>query len=47
MWESLKIPKNYAMAGVDTLTSYFLSYYPFGLKSIIDLLPSNQLTQKK
>lgn len=47
MWESLQIPQNYAMASIDTLLSYVLSYYPFGLKSLVNLCSSNQVEHKE
>lgn len=47
MWESLQIPENYAMAGIDTLVTYVLSSYPFGLKDIISLFFSKEATDKE
>ncbi len=47
MLESLQIPENYAMAGIDTLLTYVLSYYPFGLKNIINLFSANESEDKE
>ncbi|WP_425380829.1 hypothetical protein [Spiroplasma endosymbiont of Polydrusus pterygomalis] len=47
MWESLQIPENYAMAGIDTLLTCVLSYYPFGLKNIISLFSPNESEDKE
>lgn len=47
MTESLQIPENYAMASIDIFLSYALSYYPFGLKNLVNLFTKNQCENKQ
>lgn len=42
MYNALGIKENWAMAFIDTVFSYGLSYYPFGLKDIVGLFTAKQ-----